>query len=234
MTGVIIVPQPANPISIAFSGQQAILYPGQSMTVTATVGAGATSYAWYLDGSPIPGATAASTTITFSASMIGVHTLTLFVSGQGSLSSKSINFEGRNISTLDCSFEEGTIPAYFTSTGNAQWTISSPGDASVFCAKSGVIADNQTTGMALTCQASSNMTLTFRWLVSSDSSGDYLRFYAKGSYITSFSGTSTSTWTSYSYQITSPGTYTFEWRYTKNSSGSAGSDAVWIDNIVIQ
>jgi len=64
--------------TITFSGQQAQIEKGQSMTITATVTSTPDSYAWYLDGRVISGAT--SSTLTIGSTLeIGTHEITLVV-----------------------------------------------------------------------------------------------------------------------------------------------------------
>jgi hypothetical protein len=113
-------------------------------------------------------------------------------------------------------------------TGNAPWTVQSGTVRSgSYAAASGTITDNQTSGMSLTltCQAG---TVSFGYSVSSESSYDYLRFYIDGVQQGAWSGSVG--WTTASYGVAA-GPHTFEWRYTKDGSVSAGSDKVWVDDI---
>jgi len=41
----------------------------------------------------------------------------------------------------------------------------------------------------------------------------------------------TTDWQGQSYTITGSGTHTLKWRYTKNGSGSGGSDCAWVDYV---
>jgi len=46
------------------------------------------------------------------------------------------------------------------------------------------------------------------------------------------SGNGASGWLTYTLTGFSPSTYTFDWLYTKDTSGSAGDDTVWLDSVV--
>jgi len=41
----------------------------------------------------------------------------------------------------------------------------------------------------------------------------------------------TTDWQGQSYTITGSGTHTLKWRYTKNGSGTGGSDCAWVDYV---
>ncbi len=88
--GGITVTNPWNP-TITFSGQQSPIAYGSSMTVTATVTSLPDSYAWYLDGTQIAGATSATVTLGGSA-FIGSHVVTLIVAKGTSLASEQFGF----------------------------------------------------------------------------------------------------------------------------------------------
>ena len=38
-------------------------------------------------------------------------------------------------------------------------------------------------------------------------------------------------WSTYTYQVTTPGVHTFEWRYTKDGSVDSNMDTAFIDTI---
>ncbi len=88
--GGITVTNPWNP-TITFSGQQSPIAYGSSMTVTATVTPLPDSYAWYLDGTQIAGATSSTVTLGDSA-FIGSHVVTLIVAKGTSLASEQFGF----------------------------------------------------------------------------------------------------------------------------------------------
>jgi len=113
--------------------------------------------------------------------------------------------------------------------GNAPWTIDG-GNAyeGAYSARSGSISDNQMSSMAITLYLVAGGDLSFWYNVSSEAGFDYLRFYIDGAQQNSWSGSVP--WTQATYAV-SAGLHTFEWRYTKDSSVSSGSDAAWVDLI---
>ena len=109
--------------------------------------------------------------------------------------------------------------------GAASWSV----DNSTYyydsdSAKSGDIADNQET--YIETMVTGPGTLTFYWKVSSYD--DYLRFYIDGGQETSIYGNVD--WHQKTYEISS-GTHILKWAYTKDDSGSGGSDCGWIDKV---
>ena len=96
-------------------------------------------------------------------------------------------------------------------------------------ARSGVISDNGSTSLTTTVQGKG--TLTFKWKVSSEGYYDKLHLFIDGQEIVSdFSGSRG--WETYTRTITSDGSHTVEWRYTKDGSVSSGSDCGWVDDVV--
>jgi hypothetical protein len=115
----------------------------------------------------------------------------------------------------------------WTTGGNADWFAEgsiwySGNDA----AQSGDISDSQSS--YLRTNITGPGTLKFMWKVSSEYDSDFLRFYIDTTQQTRISGTTD--WRERSYSI-SPGTHNLEWRYTKNSAGTRGSDCGWVDKV---
>lgn len=119
----------------------------------------------------------------------------------------------------------------FTAGGNAAWFAQSATTHDGFAAaQSGVITHNQSTSVETSVAGPG--TISFWWRVSSQSGGDYLRFYINGAEQSgSISGT-TGTWAQKTFTVAAAGAYTFKWSYTKNSSTSSGSDCGWVDEVV--
>jgi hypothetical protein len=119
----------------------------------------------------------------------------------------------------------------FTAGGNAAWFAQSATTRDGFAAaQSGVITHSQTSSVQTSVTGAG--TLVFWWAVSSQSGGDYLRFYIDGvEQSGSISGT-TGTWTQKTFTVPAAGAHTFKWSYTKNSSTSSGSDCGWVDEVV--
>jgi len=93
-------------------------------------------------------------------------------------------------------------------------------------AGSGPIGDNQSSYLRTTVTGPG--TLTFYWKVASEI-GDNLIFFIDGVQQASITGDVA--WTQRSHNITA-GVHTLTWSYTKNSSGAAGNDRGWIDQVV--
>jgi len=117
----------------------------------------------------------------------------------------------------------------WTTGGNANWF----GESSTWyfdndAAESGDIGDSQTSSLRTTVTGPG--TIYFWWKVSSESRSDYLRFYLDGVQQTRISGEVD--WRQQSYSLTA-GTHSLEWRYTKNSGTSRGSDCGWVDKVEV-
>jgi hypothetical protein len=134
-------------------------------------------------------------------------------------------------SLLNQNFETNTITP-LTTGGSANWaTQTTVKFAGTYAAKSGTIADSQTTQMSHTIVIpAGGATLSFYYNVSSESGYDYLRFYIDGVQQNQWSGAIG--WTQQSY-ILAAGSRTLRWEYSKDSSSSSGTDAAYIDNITI-
>jgi predicted outer membrane repeat protein len=119
----------------------------------------------------------------------------------------------------------------FTAGGNAAWLAqSSTAHDGFAAAQSGVITHSQSTYIQTSVAGAG--TISFWWNVSSQSGGDYLRFYIDGvEQSGSISGT-TGTWAQKTFAVSAAGAHTFTWSYTKNSSTSSGSDCGWVDEVV--
>ncbi|SVE50731.1 uncharacterized protein METZ01_LOCUS503585, partial [marine metagenome] len=160
----------------------------------------------------------------------------------GNISDSSIDlpgtiFTGDNSTTTTTTkylynFEDGEVPSNFSMSGNADWGVTSSTYASgTYSLKSGSIVHSQTSCVSLT-QTTIAGPLVFYYKTSSESS-DNLKFYLDGSINKTASGTTSSSWTRYSATVSSSGSHTFKWCYEKDSSSSSGSDAVWIDEILM-
>lgn len=122
-------------------------------------------------------------------------------------------------------------PMAFTTGGSANWasqTTETHYDRDA--AKSGTITHSQETWMQTTVYGKG--TLKFWWKVSSEANADGVKFYIDGQFQTSRSGTgATADWAEATYNVNSLGLHTLRWVYSKNASGSAGSDCAWVDQV---
>ncbi len=112
--------------------------------------------------------------------------------------------------------------------GSANWIVqSNVVSLGSYAAQAGTIGDGQSTSLSVTA-ASNGGNGSFDYKVSSETGFDFLAFYIDGSLIQHWSGRVD--WATFGFAVPS-GTHTYEWRYSKDSSGSAGSDTAWLDNI---
>ena len=124
-----------------------------------------------------------------------------------------------------------SLPPEYMSSGDVGWAVAS-GTAytGMNSAVSGMIADGQTSSLSRTVTVGGSGSVSFWIRTSTESRYDDLGFYIDGTLQDEWSGETS--WTRAMYTLTS-GTHTLEWRYVKDVSLSAGSDQVWVDDIVI-
>lgn len=134
-------------------------------------------------------------------------------------------------SLLNQDFETNAITP-LTTGGSANWATQTVVKyAGTYAAKSGTIADSQTTQMSHTIVVpAGGASLSFYYNVSSETGYDYLRFYIDGIQQNQWSGAIG--WTQQTY-ILAAGSRTLRWEYSKDGSSSSGTDAAYIDNITI-
>jgi hypothetical protein len=101
----------------------------------------------------------------------------------------------------------------------------------VFTLKSDAIEDGETSQIEVTRTFAAG-NITFRVKVSSEASFDKLRFFVDGAEKSAWSGTANTAWQLFSVPVTA-GSHTLRWSYEKDGSASVGSDAAWIDAVVM-
>lgn len=118
----------------------------------------------------------------------------------------------------------------WTTGGNASWSgQTTTTHDGVDAARSGSIGNDQETYIQTTVTGPGD--LTFWWMVSSEIDYDYLEFDIDGTLQSGRISGTTGTWAQKTYTLTS-GSHTLRWRYIKDVSQSAGSDAGWVDQVV--
>ena len=156
----------------------------------------------------------------------------LFIYNIGS-AGESISFDvivgGANPNDFNESFENQAFTNFdWINDPVAPWVISNEHASNgTYSAASGDIGHNQSSVLEL------NMNCDFGYIqfmlkTSTQSGGDFLRFYINNSEIKSWSGNTD--WVHFSMPLLE-GLYNFKWVYQKNSSVVFGSDKVWIDQI---
>lgn len=128
-------------------------------------------------------------------------------------------------------FENGTFNAFaWEFSGNQPWVIDNTNPyEGTFCARSGVIADNQSSTLQITVIVSVNDSISFYRRVSSEAGYDYLKFYINGLMVGQWAGNVP--WGKVKFPIAA-GQHTLKWIYEKDYSVSTGSDCAWVDYIV--
>ncbi len=115
--------------------------------------------------------------------------------------------------------------------GNVDWFVSTNSPyAGNYCMESGNINNSQTTTLMLVSDFSTAGTVNFMYKTSTEGSYDFLKFKVDNTEINSWSGENP--WSNYSYNA-SAGNHTLRWIYEKDNIVSSGSDACWVDNIIL-
>ena len=173
---------------------------GQAVTLTAPAVSGALGFSrWYQDG------IAYSTSPTASVTMNANHTLlATYGLGLG---------EAVDNTTLSWGTEGrgwfGQATTYYSGNDAAQ---------------SAPITHNEKTYLTTTVVGPG--TVTWQWMVSSESSYDWVNFYVDSTRIFGYSGSGT--WSLKTRDIPA-GVHTLKWSYEKDGSVSSGSDCAWVD-----
>jgi len=131
------------------------------------------------------------------------------------------------------SFEDGTVPAAFVMSGDANWVIDavngSGGSGKSLYAAGFPSAVGAKSCVAITVSNSAN--ISFDYKVSSELNFDFVRFYVNGVLEGEDSGEVD--WTNATHSEPAAGTNEFKWCYEKDDNTTAGSDTAWIDTISI-
>ncbi len=128
--------------------------------------------------------------------------------------------------------EQNGAPLIFTSqtsSGGALWSA----DTTTYMtapasARSGHISGNMYS--TLTTTVTGPASLSFYQKISSQASSDTLKFMINGAVKSTISGTVN--WQQKVFTLAT-GTYTLQWKYSKNATVDSGSDAAWVDKIVV-
>jgi hypothetical protein len=126
-------------------------------------------------------------------------------------------------------FEGGAIEPEWGGAGFAYWSIDAGAARSgSSAAGSGVVAHDQWSSLMRTVSLPTASTMSFWYRVSSEARYDLLQLYVDGALRDQWSGEIA--WTLASYPLTA-GVHSFEWRYVKDDTVSAGADRAWIDDV---
>ncbi len=134
--------------------------------------------------------------------------------------------------TTTYNFEDGQMPAGFTTGGDGSFYVQSGvahGGSFSLKADSSIV-DNESEYVQKTVVTSDGASLSFWWKVSSEYYYDFLEFYIDGVLKHEISGSTS--WAKKTYTL-SAGTHTLKWQYTKDYSVTHYQDTGWVDDIVI-
>ncbi len=160
---------------------------------------------------------------------VGNYTYTFQASDGTFLSAVHGSFPALNV-RLEPTFNDAvdTDTLVFMHGGSATWfpQTNASYDA-IDAARSGYVVDDGISWFETTVQGPG--TIQFYWSVSSEEDYDYLTFYVGGTTINAISGIIS--WTLVEHDITTTGTVTLRWEYSKDGSVSDGDDCGWVDMI---
>jgi hypothetical protein len=128
-------------------------------------------------------------------------------------------------------WESDTFTKFPWSLGTShQWTLTDVAPyEGVYCAKSGLITDQQTSAISITYISGVDDSISFYRKTSSEPEYDFLNFYIDNTLWGSWSGETP--WDRVAFPV-SAGSHLFRWIYTKDVFGLVGQDCAWIDFII--
>jgi len=122
-------------------------------------------------------------------------------------------------------FNSEELSSRWSVSGDAGWSVQSN------CVMAPVsLEDSQSATIKLTGNFSAGSEVSFRRKISTEGSYDFLRFYAGTNQAYSEAGEFA--WGEVQYSLSEDVT-NLMWIYSKDASGSAGADTVWLDDIVV-
>ncbi len=128
-------------------------------------------------------------------------------------------------------FETGDFSSFnWINASTKPWVVTQfAHNGGLFGARSGAVGPNGISELEVTMDVEVNGVITFARKVSSESGGDFLKFYIDGVEKGSWSGDVP--WDYVNYAVTA-GQRTFKWAYKKNLVNTSGIDAAYIDDII--
>ncbi len=119
----------------------------------------------------------------------------------------------------------------FAQADDKPWTITTAQPyEGTHCARSGVISNNKKSTLTLSIKVLEAGNVSFARRVSSEADYDFLRFYIDGAEKGAWSGHKP--WEEFSFPLT-VGNHLLKWSYIKDDLIAEGSDAAWIDAILL-
>ena len=135
-----------------------------------------------------------------------------------------------NIGASKETFETGDFSAFDWQTlGGSLWYVdSSTANTGNYSARSGAIGNANVSTLQVTVDVSTDGQISFYKKLCTEADKDKLNFYIDSQSLGVWSGEIG--WSRETFDV-SAGTHIFKWIYMKDSSGSYGDDACWIDDI---
>ncbi|MBO6061933.1 MAG: dockerin type I repeat-containing protein, partial [Clostridia bacterium] len=121
---------------------------------------------------------------------------------------------------------------HFTSTGTYPFRVNRENVYGLYAESSNQGVNSSTSSMTSSVSLSAGDELSFYYTVNSETNYDWFEFYVNGTRTIRQSGEIGAQY--YTYSVPTSGVYTFEWRYTKDSSQSVGSDTVTVTEVRIR
>ena len=117
--------------------------------------------------------------------------------------------------------------------GTLPWAISGvEPQAGQYSAASGPVSHGQSSSVEISYAVNGAAPLSFYYKTSSEAGKDVLRFSIDGEVKLTASGETA--WTLYSSaEPITPGTHKFKWEFVRDGAGEAGSNRVWLDNVLL-
>ncbi|UJR85737.1 hypothetical protein [Sandaracinus amylolyticus] len=127
-------------------------------------------------------------------------------------------------------FESGVMPTAFTTSSTTGWLVDgSSTHAGAFAARSAAVGHSGTSTLLRIVTLAAAGELSFWVRTSTERTYDVLELLVDGTARGEWSGETA--WTRVALAL-SAGEHVIEWRYSKDSSQTGGSDRVWIDDVV--
>jgi hypothetical protein len=156
----------------------------------------------------------------------GLTNIIVIDGGEGSMLALRMNRTSLPVNVSDAL---NTTALVVSSKGSSQWfTQTNVTHDGLHAARSGAVGHGTASSMRL--WTNGPVTVSFWWRTSSETNHDFLTFSAGGVALTNLSGETG--WQQCTI-TTPPGNQLLQWTYSKDGAGSGGSDAAWVDQIVI-
>ena len=138
--------------------------------------------------------------------------------------------ESLSVGPLRETFETGDFSAFdWESLGGAHWFVdNTTSNTGTYSARTGAIDHVNVTTLQVAMEVPQDGQISFYKKVESEANFDKLIFYIDNAAMGEWSGEVD--WSREVFNVTA-GTHKFKWIYMKNSSGSYGADACWIDDV---